>query len=113
MRAFLIYAVYIGLMGVVGCAERFVGYHVEGVRCGYYQVDPDAESIQAVTSSLGDLAGTALRSAAGVPPAGFQTPRTPPLPAECTQAETCVHWEQNPQTRSQSCTVIRGGAKAP
>ena len=98
----------VGLLA--GCASRFVGYQIEGVKCGYEQLDPDAESIQAVTTSLGQIAGQALRSAAGAPPAGFTAPRTatPPLPTECTQAETCVHYEVG-QDGLQSCTVIRGG----
>lgn len=92
------------------CASRFVGYQIEGVKCGYEQLDPDAESIQAATASLGQVAGQALRSAAGAPPAGFTAPRTatPPLPTECTEAETCVHYEVG-QNGEQSCTVIRGG----
>ena len=94
------------------CSSRHIGIRLpDGTSCGYDQLDPDAESIQAVTSSLGDLAGSALRSAAGVPPVGFQAPKPQPqgLPPECVEAETCVHYEQTAD--GQRCTVIRGGMR--
>ena len=103
-------------LSLVACASRFVGYQFgDGRSCGYNQTDPDAEAIRSVSDSVASLAGTALRSAAGLPPTGLQSQQqqfrhVSPLPAECTEAETCVHWEFDPQTKRQSCTVIRGGA---
>lgn len=97
--------VCLALLLYTSCASRFVGYHVEGVVCGYNQLDPDAETIR----TMAQIAGSAMQSAAEAPSMPQAVPTPSALPSECTQAETCVYFSTDPQTRAQTCIVIRGG----